>query len=285
MAERRMFSKTVIDSDSFLDLPLSTQALYFHLSMRADDDGFLNNCKRIMRLVGANQNDYDLLLAKQYIIQFEDGICVIRHWRTHNYIQSDRYHETCFKAEKAMLYVEDSKAYTLEETNKKIVKNKVVETMYTPCIQNGSSGKDRLGKDRLGKDSIDNNNIVSVSLSLFESLGFGSVNNVIASDLLDMEKEYSLEWLKEAMEEAVKQGVRNLKYVRGILKTWKAKGFKCEKEKKESSYSKKEAGSGFNNFTGRDYSDRYKKLQELVLLGQATEEEKEEYEELRKEYR
>ena len=281
MAERRMFSKTVIDSDSFLDLPLSTQALYFHLSMRADDDGFLNNCKRIMRLVGANQNDYDLLLAKQYIIQFEDGICVIRHWRTHNYIQSDRYHETCFKAEKAMLYVEDSKAYTLEETDKKLVKNKVVNTMYTPCIQNVSSGKDRLGKDRLGKDSIDNNNTVSISLSLFEELGFGTINNVIANDLIDMEKEYTSEWLKAAMEEAVKQGVRNLKYVRGILKTWKAKGFKAEKEKKESPYKKKEPGSGFNNFGGRSSSERYKYLQVQVLSGQATEEEKEEYKNLR----
>ena len=81
MAERRMFAKTIIDSDAFLDMPLSAQALYFHLSMRADDDGFLNNAKKIMRVINANQNDYDLLVAKAFIIQFEDGICVIKHWR------------------------------------------------------------------------------------------------------------------------------------------------------------------------------------------------------------
>ena len=88
MAERRMFAKNVIDSDLFLDMPLSTQALYFHLSMRADDDGFLNNAKKIMRTINANQNDYDLLIAKAFIIQFDDGICVIKHWRINNYLRN-----------------------------------------------------------------------------------------------------------------------------------------------------------------------------------------------------
>ena len=87
MAERRMMSKKIIDSDAFTEMPLSSQALYFHLLLRADDDGFLNNAKKIMRDVGANQNDYDMLLMKRFLIQFEDGGCVIKHWRIHNYIQ------------------------------------------------------------------------------------------------------------------------------------------------------------------------------------------------------
>ena len=89
MAERRMFAKTIIDSDSFLDMPLSTQALYFHLSMRADDDGFLNNSKKIQRMVGCSDDDLKLLIAKRFIIPFESGVVVIKHWRIHNYIRSD----------------------------------------------------------------------------------------------------------------------------------------------------------------------------------------------------
>lgn len=156
MAERRMFTKKIIDSDSFLDMPLSTQSLYFHLAMRADDDGFLNNAKKIMRTVGAAPNDYDLLVAKRFIIQFEDGICVIKHWRMHNYIQKDRYKETQYKEEKAMLGIKKNMSYTLDHS-------KVVSSLDTPCIQNvsGLEAQVRLGKVRLGKDRKDNNIVVT----------------------------------------------------------------------------------------------------------------------------
>ena len=90
MAERRMFSKLIIDSDMFLDMPLSTQALYFHLSMRADDDGFVNNPKKIQRMIGCNDDDLKVLITKKFIIPFESGICVIKHWKIHNYIRNDR---------------------------------------------------------------------------------------------------------------------------------------------------------------------------------------------------
>lgn len=156
MAERRMFTKKIIDSDSFLDMPLSTQSLYFHLAMRADDDGFLNNAKKIMRTVGAAPNDYDLLVAKRFIIQFEDGICVIKHWRMHNYIQKDRYKETQYKEEKAMLGIKKNMSYTLDHS-------KVVASLDTPCIQNvsGLEAQVRLGKVRLGKVRKDNNIVVT----------------------------------------------------------------------------------------------------------------------------
>ena len=113
MAEKRMFSKTIVDSDAFLDMPLSAQALYFHLSMRADDDGFLNNAKKIMRTINANQNDYDLLIAKAFIIQFDDGICVIKHWRINNYLRNDRYKPTIYQEQKNMLEIKDNGRYSL----------------------------------------------------------------------------------------------------------------------------------------------------------------------------
>lgn len=107
MAERRMFAKSIIDSDMFLDMPLSAQALYFHLSMRADDDGFINNPKRVQRMIGANDDDFKLLIAKQFIIPFDSGIVVIKHWRIHNYIRSDRYKPTIYSDEKATLSLVD----------------------------------------------------------------------------------------------------------------------------------------------------------------------------------
>lgn len=112
MAERRMFAKTIIDSDAFLDMPLSAQALYFHLSMRADDDGFINNPKKIQRMVGASDDDCKLLIMKRFIITFESGVIVIKHWKIHNYIQKDRYKPTIYQEEKATLSTKDNKAYT-----------------------------------------------------------------------------------------------------------------------------------------------------------------------------
>ena len=100
MADRRMFAMTIMDSDAFLDLPLSSQALYVHLCMRADDDGFLNNAKKIQRMVGANDADLQELLEKRFLISFPSGVVVIKHWRMHNYIKKDRYKETVYTEEK-----------------------------------------------------------------------------------------------------------------------------------------------------------------------------------------
>lgn len=114
MAERRMFAKTIIDSDAFIDMPLSTQALYFHLSMRADDDGFINNSKRIQRMIGASDDDLKLLFVKNFVIPFETGVVVIKHWKIHNYIRNDRYKETVYLEEKAMLETKQNNGYTLK---------------------------------------------------------------------------------------------------------------------------------------------------------------------------
>ena len=141
MAEKRMFSKRVIDSDAFLDMPLTTQALYFHLNMRADDDGFVNNPKKIMRMIGAGTDDLNVLLAKRFVLGFESGVIVIKHWRMHNYIQNDRYKETAYLEEKSHLILKENKAYSF---------------MDTECIQDVSSLEPQI---RLDKNSIDKNRI------------------------------------------------------------------------------------------------------------------------------
>lgn len=134
-----MFAKTIIDSDEFLDMPLSAQALYFHLSMRADDDGFVNSPKRIQRMIGASEDDMKLLLAKSFILLFDTGIIVIKHWRINNYIQNDRYKPTMYTDERAMLTLKENNEYLLDDG----------------CIQDGyiMDTQYRLGKDSKGKDS------------------------------------------------------------------------------------------------------------------------------------
>lgn len=138
MAQRRMFSRKITESDQFLDMPMSAQVLYFHINMQADDDGFVGNAKTIKRMIGASDDDLKLLIAKQFLIPFETGIVVIRDWKIHNYIQKDRYSETFYQHEKAQLETLGNKQY---------------QRMDTECIQNVSSldTQVRLGKDRLGK--------------------------------------------------------------------------------------------------------------------------------------
>lgn len=132
MANKRMFSIKIVDSDAFLDMPLSTQCLYFHLNMRADDDGFIGNPKKIMRIVGSSEDDLKLLIAKRFILIFNDGVIVIKHWRMHNCIQSDRYTPTVYQDEKNMLFLKKNKSYTLDST-------KDVSKMETKRIQSVSA--------------------------------------------------------------------------------------------------------------------------------------------------
>ena len=127
MASKRMFNNSVLDSDAFLDMPLSAQALYFHLNMRADDDGFISNPKRIQSYIGASEDDLKLLVLKSFVIAFDDGVIVIKHWRMHNTIQKDRYHPPNYQDDLAMLGIKENKAYTLD-----------VSKMETKCIQNVS---------------------------------------------------------------------------------------------------------------------------------------------------
>ena len=141
-----MFAKTIIDSDAFIDMPPSSQALYFHLAMRADDDGFINNPKAIMRIVGAKDDDIKLLIAKKFIIPFESGVVVIKHWRIHNYIQNDRYTETKYLDEKNQLIINEKNGYSLKQIGLLDDENDNVYILDTQV---------RLGKDRLGKDRLE----------------------------------------------------------------------------------------------------------------------------------
>ena len=146
MAERRMMAKSIIKSDQFLDMPATTQNLYFHMLLDADDDGFVNAPKSIMRIVGAKDDDMKLLVAKQFVISFGSGVIVIKHWKIHNYIQSDRY-KPSIQPERKLLEITANKEYQLNANP--------VSTMDTECIQDVSVGKVRLGKASIGKVRLD----------------------------------------------------------------------------------------------------------------------------------
>ena len=137
MANKRMFAMSIVDSDAFLEMPLTTQALYFHLNMRADDDGFIGNPKKIMRIINASDDDMKILIAKRFILVFNDGVIVIKHWRMHNTIQKDRYTPTPYQDELNSLFIKSNKSYSLEpESNPKCFQN--VSKVETKCIQNVS---------------------------------------------------------------------------------------------------------------------------------------------------
>ncbi len=144
MAEKRMFTKRITESDAFLDMPLSAQCLYFHLNMSADDDGFVNAPKKIQRLIGAKDDDLKLLIAKSFVLVFESGILVIKHWRMHNTIRQDRYHPTDYQEEFKKLNLKDNNSYSWQPNGNQL------ETEY------------RLDKSRLDKSRLDNKYIVEI---------------------------------------------------------------------------------------------------------------------------
>lgn len=147
MAERRMFAKTIIDSDAFIDMPPTARLLYYDLAMRADDDGFVNSPKKIMRMTGAAQDDMSILIMRKFIIPFDTGIVVIKHWRIHNYIRKDTYNETTYRDEKAMLTLDENKAYTLKSQQD----GNLVDDPSTERGRLVDTGKARLGKVSIGE--------------------------------------------------------------------------------------------------------------------------------------
>lgn len=118
MPEKRMFTRKITESDAFLDMPMSAQCLYFHLNMYADDDGFINAPRKIMRLIGSGEADMKALIDKHFIIAFESGVVVVKHWRMHNTLQNDRYHPTDYQDEFKKLLLKDNKSYSLTNGNK-----------------------------------------------------------------------------------------------------------------------------------------------------------------------
>ena len=225
MAERRMFSKTIIDSDAFWDLSVTAQLLYFHLNMRADDDGFINNPKKIMNFIGANVDDMNALINQQFVIPFENGIVVIKDWFIHNYIRKDRYKPTIFTKEKGLLCIDESGKYNERSTNGQ------------PMVDQRST-QVRIGKARIGKDNID---ICSAPQNNTPPQHkYGEYKNVLLSDeeLRKLKTEFPEDWGNriERLSEYIASSGKKYKNHLATIRNWARK----DKEKGETAGAKNE---------------------------------------------
>lgn len=148
-----MFSDDITTSDAFLDMPNESQLLYFHLGMNADDDGFIGSPKMIMRHIGAADDTYRLLVIKKFILHFERGICVVKHWRINNQIRKDRYTETKYRLEKSQLYIKENGSYTMNpEKGIPMPSGHFITSVI--AVQNTGNQLATTGRRSIGKDSI-----------------------------------------------------------------------------------------------------------------------------------
>lgn len=205
MANRRMFSLSVVDTDSFLEMPLSSRLLYYELGMRADDDGFVDNWKKILSFTGLKDDDLKVLIAKKYILPFDSGVIVIRHWRMNNYLRNDRYKATQYKEELNELTTDDNLVYQMD-----------------------TNGIHRLGKDRIGKDRLEigNNaqtNFKKPTLNEIEEYCKERNNNVLPNKFYDFYE--SKGWMI---------GKNKMKDWKAAVRTWESKEQKTEPVDDES---------------------------------------------------
>lgn len=242
MAQKRMFDKLITNSDDFLDMPVSSQVLYFHLSMNADDDGFINNWKSIMRLTGTKEDDLKILIMKRFIILFNDedktssGIIVIKHWRINNYLRSDRYKKTQFQNELKQLKINSQGEYELSN-------NDIGIPMVYP-------DKNRIDKNSIDYISSSNNidNYIQRVESIYEIYEneIGTLNSRQYEELDQFRKKLPDELIIEAINRTSDSNGKNFNYLRAILNTWSNKGYKTlgdlkneEKIKEGKSLNKK----------------------------------------------
>ena len=247
MAQRRMFSRKITESDQFLDMSMSAQVLYFHVNMQADDDGFVGNVKTIKRMIGASDDDLRLLITKEFLIPFETGVVVIRDWKIHNYIRKDRYTETFYKHEKAQIELNENEQYewstsgqpdgipavdrleTNGRPNERIGQPSVIpnDDFGLPTVDERLP-QDRLGKVRLGEVSSSSSSPSKNTIQdvfLFYQNNFGLMSPYLQDDLTHWVNDLSAELVIDAMKRAI-EGQKNYNYAKGILKRWLVAGIK-----------------------------------------------------------
>lgn len=246
MANRRMFSKDVVDSDKFLDMPPTAQNLYFHLGIHADDDGFVSSPKKVQRSATASNDDLTSLISKGFIIPFETGVVVITDWHLNNQIRKDRYKETIYQEEKANLLLTNGGKYDFVSNVNQMAtswqpNDDQMETQYR-------LGKDRLGKESIGKGSSREEGLKKI-YHYYESNGFGTLAQKTMQDfdywITDFEKigatqENAVELIIHALGIAIDRNKRNYGYANAILKDWEQNKYLSVKDVEANDKKNKE---------------------------------------------
>ena len=274
MARKRMFDLEIVDTDLFLEMPVSSQNLYFHLGMRADDDGFVSNPKKIIRVVGASEDDLKILIAKKFIIQFETGLIVIRHWKLNNYIQKDRYKETIYKEEKALLSMDSSNVYNLytnciHSIGKVSIDKNSIDKSSSSSIDNNNNNNNLKENDSCVDDSILNNESDSCDDGFDKVIDFYN-NNIglitpYSSDLLeDYAKEMGNDVVIYALQLSVEANSRNLKYIKAILNNWSKAGIKTLIEAQEENLLHKKPSTEQQETQEEKNARRAKEIEEAM---------------------
>lgn len=254
MAQKRMFSLKIIDTDLFLDMPMTTRLLYYDLSMRADDDGFVASPKKIQRMIGCSDDDFKLLIAKQFIIPFESGVCVIKHWRIHNYIQKDRYNETLYQSEKNKLE-EINGTYEISHS----------EAMDTKCIQNVSNSLTQVRLDKVRLDKVSKEEETPLPKSTKEvKHKYGEYNHVMLTDIqyssliTDFNETLIKNYIKK-VDEYIEQCGKKYRNFNLTIRNWISR----DKDKTGNGYVKPVKKTSFADYEGQreyDFDELERKL-------------------------
>ena len=232
MAEKRMFTSKIIESDAFLDLPLSAQALYLHLNMNADDDGFVNNAKMITRVIGAKSDDLQILIDKAFVLLFPSGVIVVKGWLMNNSIKADRKKPTSYQEELSMLDIKDNRSYTWKHSGNEL------ETLWkqngnkteTEWKQDGHTLEHRLDKDRLDKTRLDKSSV--------KKHQHGEYKNVLLSDeeLEKLKAEFPNDYQQriERVSEYCASTGKSYKNYLATIRNWAKKDTPKEEPKRKS---------------------------------------------------
>lgn len=263
MARKRMFDLEVVDTDLFLEMPQSTQNLYFHLGMRADDDGFVSNPKKIIRTIGANEDDLKILFSKQFVIPFESGIVVIRHWKLNNYLRKDRHTDTIYKEEKKQLIEDENGVYKLSTT-----------VGIPNDNQDTTNGLHSIEENRKEEISIEKNSSSSVNnlynpeveelqKIMIETIGTTNINNT--KECIDYLEKLPLELIEYALRKTARIEHPSWQYTIPILDSYITKGFKSIEEVKADDLKHRTR----NSITPQEETEEQKKARKIKELEEA----------------
>lgn len=212
MSQKRMFSKQIIDTDLFLEMPLSTRLLYYDFCMRADDDGFIDSPKKIIKMIGCSEDDLKILITKNYLIPFESKVCVITHWLIHNTIRKDRYNPTIHVEERSQLNITDK----IYQINKEKGSGNHLATNWQPSIEKNSSNN---SNNKTEKNFEMPSEIFAEIFPIIEK-EFGRTISPMEMEMIKT-WDYPVDILKLAVSEASTNAQFSMRYIDRIIYKWK----------------------------------------------------------------